>query len=69
MIKIAGSLPVRTRLPITAWVLAGLVVVVSLMQVNVAAEHSMLIAEQATKPAKEPYHASLTDMLGALRAL
>jgi hypothetical protein len=69
MTKIAGTLPVRTRLPITAWVLGGLVALFSLMQVNVAAEQAMLIAEQATKPAKEPYHASLTDMLGALRAL
>ena len=67
MFKIAGGLPVRTRLPLTAWVLAGLVALFSLTQVNVAADHVMLIAEQATKPAKEPCHASV--MLGVLRAL
>jgi hypothetical protein len=66
MIKVAGGLPVKTRLPIAAWVLAGLVTLLSLVQVNLGADHSAVFAN---KPTNEPYYASATDLLGVLRPL
>ena len=39
MMKIAGNLPVRTRLPIAAWVLAGIVTLFSLMHVPVSSDN------------------------------
>jgi hypothetical protein len=64
-----GSLPVRTRLPVAAWVLAGLVALFSLMQAIGATDHATPLGQQATAPAKGPYYASVTDLLGALGAL
>ncbi len=62
MIRIAG-LPVRTRLPITAWVVAGLValctMVPSLMQ---------FIASGGTAM-PEAHQASVADLLGSLPPL
>ena len=69
MMKIAGNLPVRTRLPIAAWVLAGIVTLYSLMHVPVSSDNFALISEQGMKPAKEAYCASVTDLFGILRAL
>jgi hypothetical protein len=58
-----GSLPVKTRLPGAAWVLAGLVTLFSLIQVNVESEHATPIAEQA-----KATYASVADLLGVFRA-
>jgi hypothetical protein len=67
--KITGNFPVRTRLPIAAWVLAGIITLISLMHVPVTSDNSILISEQSTSPVKEAYCASVTDLLGILRAL
>ena len=51
MFKIAGTLPVKTRLPFAAWVIAGLVTIYSFMAslVTPAFNH----AEQASTSAPE----------------
>jgi xanthine/uracil permease len=63
MIKIAGSVPVKTRLPLTAWVLAGLVtlfsVVSSLVHVPPASNQALSVSEQVTVSAKEAHQASV----------
>ena len=61
--KIAGTLPVKTRLPFAAWVIAGLVTIYSL--VTPAFNH----AEQASTSAPETHYASLTNLLKVLSAL
>ena len=49
MIKIAGSVPVKTRLPLTAWVLAGLVtlfsMVSSLVHVTPASNQAISVSQ------------------------
>jgi len=64
MIKIAGSVPVKTRLPLTAWVLAGLVtlfsVVSSLVHVTPASNQALSVSQQVTVPAKEAHQASVS---------
>ena len=64
MIKIAGSVPVKTRLPLTAWVLAGLVtlfsMVSSLVHVTPASNQALSFSEQVTVPAKEAHQASVS---------
>jgi hypothetical protein len=58
MLKIVGTLPVKTRLPFEVWVLAGLVTLFSL--VTSFAQHGGRIL-QAAKP--EPaLFASMTDL-------
>ena len=63
MIKITGSVPVKTRLPLTAWVLAGLValflVVSSLVHVTPASNQALSVSEQLTVSAKEAHQASV----------
>ena len=63
MIKIAGSVPVKTRLPLTAWVFAGLVtlfsVVSSLVHVTPASNQALSVSEQLTVSAKEAHQASV----------
>jgi hypothetical protein len=54
--KLPGNLPVKTRIPGMAWVLAGLITLFSLMQSNVA-----------TKPAFESQLASATVLMGSQR--
>jgi hypothetical protein len=65
MFKIVGTLPVKTRLPFAAWVLAGLVIlfslVTSLTQVSSPTAH-------AAKPAMAHY-ATMTDLLNLFGAL
>ena len=55
MFRIVGSLPVRTRLPLEAWALAGLValfsLVSSLLHMSVA-DHARPSLEQATDQLK-----------------
>jgi hypothetical protein len=59
MLKIVGTLPVKTRLPFAAWALAGVVtlfsIVTSLMQVS-----GPIV--QAAEPITAHY-ASMTDLL------
>ena len=62
MVKIA-SVPVKTRLPLTAWVLAGVVtlfsLVSSLVHIAPASNHLQSLSEQATVSAKEIHQASV----------
>jgi hypothetical protein len=59
MIGIKGNLPLKTRLPITAWVAAGLVTLFSTVS-SLAASGGVGTAEQA-------HIASVIDLLGFLR--
>ena len=67
MFKIAGTLPVKTRLPFAAWALAGLVAIFSLITSLVTPTFND--AEQAGTPAQEAHYASVTDLLKVLSAL
>jgi hypothetical protein len=59
MIGIKGNLPLKTRLPITAWVAAGVVTLFSTVS-SLAASGGVGTAEQA-------HIASVIDLLGFLR--
>jgi hypothetical protein len=72
MIKIAGGLPVRTRLPVTAWVLAALVTLIALtlsltykntMHINTASDHVGPVAQQTIPPEKEFQQTSVLALL------
>ena len=65
MFKIAGTLPVKTRLPFAAWVIAGLVTIYSFMAslVTPAFNH----AEQASTSAPETHHKSAQSTVGPLK--
>lgn len=67
MIKITGRIPVKTRLPLTAWVLAGLVtlfsMVSSLVHVTPAPSQALSLSEQVTVPAKEAHQCELVGRL------
>jgi hypothetical protein len=65
MFKIVGTLPVKTRLPFAAWVLAGLVTLLSLGASLTQVSSPMV---QAAKPATAHY-ASMTDLLNLFGAL
>jgi hypothetical protein len=54
MIKIAGVPPFRSRVPITAWVLAGLVTLFSIASSLMHVAPSSAVADQG-----RAYHASL----------
>jgi hypothetical protein len=62
MIKIA-SVPVKTRVPLTAWVFAGVVTLFSmassLVHIAPASNHIQAWSEQAPVPAKETHQASV----------
>jgi hypothetical protein len=64
MIKITGSVPVKTRLPLTAWVLAGLVtlfsMVSSLVHIAPASNQTQSSSKQETVPVKEAHQASVS---------
>jgi hypothetical protein len=64
MFKIVGTLPVKTRLPFAAWVLAGLVTLFSLVTSLTQFSSPMV---QAAKPATAHY-ASTTDPLNLFGA-
>ena len=66
MFKIAGTLPVKTRLPFAAWALAGLVTILSLVTSFVIPTFTH--AEYASTSATAQY-ASLTDLLKVSSAL
>jgi hypothetical protein len=67
MFKIAGTLPVKTRLPFAAWALAGLVTIFSLVTSFVTPTFNH--AEQASTSATGTQYASITDLLKVLAAL
>ena len=58
-----GNLPVRTRLPLTAWVLAGLVALLSLVQTNVESGPPILLEAGTTNQATASANADLLDVL------
>ena len=59
MIKIAGSLPVKTRVPLAAWILAGLVTILSTLSSLIQFATGSTVAEQIFQPVKEVHHASV----------
>jgi hypothetical protein len=63
MFKIVGTLPVKTRLPFVAWVLAGLVTMFSL-GTSLSQVSSPMV--QAAKPAA--HYAPMTDLLNLIGA-
>ena len=65
MFKIVGILPVKTRLPLVAWVLAGLVTLFSLVTSLTHVSGPMV---QAAKP-ETAHYASMTDLLNLFGAL
>ena len=65
MFKIVGTLPVKTRLPFKAWVLAGLVTLFSILTSLMHVSAPIL---QAAKPQAFLY-ASMTDLLNLFGAL
>ena len=67
MFKIAGTLPVKTRLPFVAWALAGLVTIFSL--VTSFEIPTFNHPEQASTSATGAQYASITDLLKVLAAL
>jgi len=59
MFKIAGTLPVKTRLPFAAWAFAGLVTIFSLITSLVTP--TLNPGEQVSTSAPAAHYASLTD--------
>lgn len=62
MIKMIAGIPVKTRLPLMAWLLAGVVTLFSMassLMHNAAASNPQLSAEQTTVPAKITKQASV----------
>jgi len=56
MLKIAETIPVRTRLPAAAWVIAGVVALSSLVMTEAHAVHDLVApcrAVQASAPASQ----------------
>ena len=64
MFKVVGTLPVKTRLPFVAWVLAGLITLFSLVTSLTQVGSPMVVA---ATPATAHY-ASMTDLLNLFRA-
>jgi hypothetical protein len=64
MVKIVGTLPVKTRLPLVAWVLAGLVTLFSLVTSLTQVSGQV----QAAKP-ETAHYASMTDLLDLFGSL
>jgi hypothetical protein len=65
MFKIVGTLPVKTRLPFAAWVLAGLVTLFSFL-ISLAQVGGPMV--QVAEPTTAHY-ASMTDLLNLFGAL
>ena len=57
-----GSLPVKTRVPLAAWALAGLLTLLSIVSslVHVVADPGRDLAASASEQAREARHASVT---------
>ena len=67
MFKIAGTLPVKTRLPFVAWALAGLCN--HFLASDLVRDSTFNHAEQADTSATGAQYASITDLLKVLAAL
>jgi ABC-type enterochelin transport system ATPase subunit len=65
MIRIANTVPVRTRLPLAAWVGAGIATLLSMVSSLVQFSSSGVV----TAMAEHAHYASVTELLGFLRAL
>jgi len=65
MIGITSSLPIKTRLPIAAWILAGLVTVFS----TVSGLEHVIASGGATAMAERAQQATVSDLLGVLSLL
>jgi len=69
MIKIAGTLPVKSRLPLSAWLLAALVTLFSFasssINVGTMPNQAISIASQGNQPTQEAH----ATVLGALAHL
>jgi hypothetical protein len=65
MIRIANTVPVRTRLPLAAWVGAGIATLLSIVSSLVQISSSGGV----TAMAEQAHYASVTELLGFLRAL
>ena len=65
MIKIARTLPVKSRLPIHAWLLAALVTIFSLASslIQEGAQQAISVSEQGAMPAHEAHEASVLGLL------
>ena len=61
MIKILGSVPVKTRVPLTAWAFAGFLALLSIVSllVHVVADPGRDLAVSTSEQAKEARHASV----------
>jgi hypothetical protein len=66
MLKIASTLPLKTRIPFAAWALAGLITIFSLLTSLLSPTYNY--AEQARTSATAQY-ASVTELLKVLSAL
>ena len=65
MIRITGNpLPVKTRVPAIAWVVAGLLTLFSM----VSSLQQFIASGGATTMAEQAQHASVTELFGFLRA-
>ena len=65
MFKIVGSLPVKTRLPLKAWVLAGLVTLFSLATSLTHVGQATIQAANSTTA----HYASVADLINLFGAL
>jgi hypothetical protein len=62
MIKILGSVPVKTRVPLTAWAFAGFLALLSIVSslVHVVADSGRDLAASTSEPATRARHASVS---------
>ncbi len=65
MLRIANTIPVRTRLPLAAWVGAGIATLLSMVFSLVQFSNSGGV----TAMAAQAHYASVTELVGFLRAL
>jgi hypothetical protein len=65
MIKIAGTLPVKSRLPLKAWLLAALVTLFSLasLLMHEGTHQAISVSEQGFQPEHEAHEASVLGLL------
>jgi hypothetical protein len=70
MIKLPNTIPVRTRLPLSAWAIAALVTIFSLvssaLHLSPVASGSAARLEQATQTEQQPGNSSNNSMMAAI---
>jgi hypothetical protein len=67
MIKIAGTLPVKSRLPLSAWLLAALVTLFSLvMHVGTMSGQPVSVSEQEIQAGQKSEGGSVLSLLAHL---